>query len=101
MKEAVEIARLRLFLKLVSRHRRPQNELEPLPDLDFNIKPGNILVGALSADEIEATTSTDLIGGLTARSVAESARRIADAFARYRDAQEGEQPDQDLPPDAD
>lgn len=95
MKEAVEVARLRLFLKLVSAIDE-KNKLEPLPDLDFNIKPGNILVGALSADEIEATTSTDLIGGLTASSVADSARRIAEAFALYRDAQEDEHPDQDL-----
>lgn len=95
MKEAVEVAKLRLFLKLVSAIDE-KNKLEPLPDLDFNIKPGNILVGALSADEIEASTSDDLIGGLTASTVADSARRIADAFALYRDAQEAEGPNQDL-----
>jgi hypothetical protein len=95
MKEAVEVARLRLFLKLVSAVGE-KTKLEPLPDLDFNIKPGNILVGALSADEIEASTSRDLIGGSTASSVATSARRIALAFAEYRTAQEQDDLDQDL-----
>lgn len=95
MKEAVEVARLRLFLKLVSAID-DKDKLEPLPDLDFNIKPGNILVGALSADEIEISTSSDLISGPSASSVAHSARKIADAFARYRAAQEEDDPDQDL-----
>jgi hypothetical protein len=51
MAEAVEIARLRLFLKLVSQveHR---SEVEPLPDLEFNILTGNILVGALTVDDV-------------------------------------------------
>ena len=44
MAEAIEIARLRLFLSLVARLQH-RNEIEPLPDLDMNIKVGNILVG--------------------------------------------------------
>ena len=40
--EAVEIAKLRLFLKLVAQISDP-SEVEPLPDLDFNIKAGNLL----------------------------------------------------------
>jgi hypothetical protein len=44
MPEAVEICKLRLFLKLVSQVERGQ-ELEPLPDMDFNIRAGNTLVG--------------------------------------------------------
>ncbi|HEY0229062.1 MAG TPA: DNA methyltransferase, partial [Mycobacterium sp.] len=86
MKEAVEVARLRLFLKLVSAIDE-KAKLEPLPDLDFNIKPGNILVGALHAGEIEQA-SDDLFSGLTASRVVESARRISSAFAELRDAQE-------------
>jgi hypothetical protein len=44
MEEAVEIAKLRLFLKLVA-EVTDANQLEPLPDIDFNIRAGNSLVG--------------------------------------------------------
>ena len=44
MPEAAEIARLRLFLKLAAQIDDPVR-LEPLPDLDFNVKSGNLLVG--------------------------------------------------------
>src|SRR5262245_40547155 len=44
MREAVEICKLRLFLKLVSQVQRVE-QLEPLPDIDFNIRAGNTLIG--------------------------------------------------------
>jgi hypothetical protein len=44
MHEAVEIAKLRLFLKLVSLVEQG-SQIEPLPDIDFNIRAGNTLVG--------------------------------------------------------
>lgn len=50
MDEAVEIARLRLFLALVATIRQP-DDLEPLPNIDFNILPGNSLIGLLRVDE--------------------------------------------------
>jgi len=40
MEEAVEICKLRLFLKLVAQVEKVQ-QIEPLPDIDFNIRPGN------------------------------------------------------------
>ncbi len=46
MEEATEIARLRLFLALVASASK-EEELEPLPNVDFNIMPGNSLVGLL------------------------------------------------------
>jgi hypothetical protein len=50
MGEAVEICKLRLFLKLVAQVESPEN-IEPLPDIDFNIRAGNTLVGyALKTD---------------------------------------------------
>ncbi len=52
MPEAVEICKLRLFLKLVAQVEEA-NELEPLPDIDFNIKTGNTLVGFTSYQEVE------------------------------------------------
>ena len=51
--QATEIAKLRLFLKLVSL-LEPGDTIEPLPDIDFNIRHGNTLVGYASADETEA-----------------------------------------------
>jgi hypothetical protein len=51
MEEAVEICKLRLFLKLVAQVDKVK-QLEPLPDIDFNIRAGNTLVGFVSVDEI-------------------------------------------------
>ena len=56
MEEATEICKLRLFLKLVSQvevqPKLPNFGLEPLPDIDFNIRSGNSLVGYVNLDEI-------------------------------------------------
>ncbi len=51
MDEAVEICKLRLFLKLVAQVER-YNDIEPLPDIDFNIRAGNTLVGYATAEEV-------------------------------------------------
>ena len=55
MHEAVEIAKLRLFLKMVGavdiNIRKPNYGLEPLPDVDFNIRAGNTLVGFATEDD--------------------------------------------------
>ena len=49
MVEATESAKLRLFLKMVAvvdvDRRDPNMGLDPLPDIDFNIRCGNTLVG--------------------------------------------------------
>lgn len=50
MDEATEIARLRLFLALVA-SVQTVDHLEPLPNIDFNILPGNSLIGLLRVDE--------------------------------------------------
>ncbi|MCA0267894.1 MAG: putative DNA binding domain-containing protein [Bacteroidetes bacterium] len=50
MPEAVEIARLRLFLALVS-SAQTVDQLEPLPNIDFNLLAGNSLVGLLDVSE--------------------------------------------------
>ncbi|MEG4318515.1 MULTISPECIES: DNA methyltransferase [unclassified Microcoleus] len=58
MPEAVEIAKLRLFLALVSA-AHDVSELEPLPNIDFNIMAGNSLIGLIRVDE----TRFDTVGG--------------------------------------
>lgn len=50
MEEATEIAKLRLFLALVS-SAQEVDDLEPLPNVDFNIMAGNSLIGLIRVDE--------------------------------------------------
>jgi hypothetical protein len=50
MEEATEIAKLRLFLALVS-SAQSIDQLEPLPNIDFNILQGNSLIGLLYVNE--------------------------------------------------
>lgn len=63
MVEATEIAKLRLFLKMVAVVEvdlRAENlGLDPLPDIDFNIRCGNTLVGYATEKEL----ANDLIYG--------------------------------------
>ncbi len=61
MEEAVEICKLRLFLKLVSQVDSVQN-MEPLPDIDFNIRPGNTLVGFASREHAKAQIDREQSG---------------------------------------
>lgn len=103
MREATEIAKLRLFLKLMSTveadRRKPNLGLEPLPDVDFNIRAGNTLVGfaSLAAAE-EAINQRDQKPGQQGRlvfgeelevvaAVREKADLVARAFGRFQDAQ--------------
>ena len=51
MEEAVEICKLRLFLKLVAQ-LESYDQIEPLPDIDFNVRTGNTLVGFTSLDAV-------------------------------------------------
>jgi hypothetical protein len=87
MHEAVEIARLRLFLKLVATID-DRADLEPLPDLDFNIKAGNSLVGAL--DETDFAKVEDLLNASRVAEVHRTANRISAKFDEYRSAQEAD-----------
>jgi len=52
MDEAAEICKLRLFLKLAAQVEDPER-IEPLPDIDFNIRAGNTLVGFATRAEID------------------------------------------------
>ncbi|MBP6418418.1 MAG: SAM-dependent methyltransferase, partial [Giesbergeria sp.] len=62
-KQATEIAKLRLFLKLVAL-LEPGDDIEPLPDIDFNIRHGNTLVGYATADETEKAVKGATQGNL-------------------------------------
>jgi len=58
MDEAVDICKLRLFLKLVAQ-ADTVDELEPLPDIDFNIREGNTLVGFTSLDAVRRAMTVE------------------------------------------
>ncbi|MEO8973618.1 MAG: DNA methyltransferase, partial [Ktedonobacteraceae bacterium] len=50
LEEALEIARLRLYLTLITSAQNVE-EIEPLSDIDFNIQAGNALIGLVHCNE--------------------------------------------------
>lgn len=85
MEEATEICKLRLFLKLVAQVNSGE-EIEPLPDIDFNIRAGNTLVGY--ATEAEVDTALSRIGhGERKADIQEKAEAARLAFERFRQQQ--------------
>jgi hypothetical protein len=100
MEEATEICKLRLFLKLAAQvEPDPAKEnfgVEPLPDIDFNIRAGNTLVGYATADEVRRCMKElgggqmKLMGDEELGSFARFNTRCADveqAFAKFRQLQ--------------
>jgi len=67
MDEAVEICKLRLFLKLAAQVEvDPSKEnlgIEPLPDIDFNIRAGNSLVGFATREDVKRSVEFGSVGG--------------------------------------
>jgi len=87
MEEAVEICKLRLFLKLVAQVERVE-QIEPLPDIDFNIRAGNTLVGYVSLDEVRRSQAGTLAFGSEDIKQIEEDALIADgAYKRFRETQ--------------
>lgn len=87
MEEAVEICKLRLFLKLAAQVDPDQKHenlgIEPLPDIDFNIRAGNTLVGYATYEEAERSAGTDLYKRQAfeeVRMLAADAQQAFDAF---------------------
>ena len=66
MEEATEIARLRLFLALVA-SAQTEEQLEPLPNIDFNILAGNSLIGLLRVDAAKFDAGQTKAGGTQER----------------------------------
>lgn len=91
MKEAVEIAKLRLFLKLVATveadYRKPNLGLEPLPDIDFNIRAGNTLVGFATEAELQKAFVGTLDFDNDTEKLKEKCETVAKAFQRYKEIQ--------------
>ena len=86
MEEAIEICKLRLFLKMVAQIEKVQ-QIEPLPDIDFNIQAGNTLVGFATDDEIESAFSGRLDFDNTMQRIREKAEDIKERFTLFRQQQ--------------
>ena len=87
MDEATEIAKLRLFLALVGA-AESLDDLEPLPNIDFNIMAGNSLIGALSVDEKRfdsGAQTQDMLQRLKARDYRRALAEKNRLIALYRD----------------
>jgi len=87
MEEAVEICKLRLFLKLVSQVETVE-QIEPLPDVDFNIRAGNTLVGYTTLDQVRKSHEGVLgFGDKVIRRIEEDAELVNRAYRHFRDQQ--------------
>lgn len=92
MHEATEIAKLRLFLKMVAvvevDRRAPNLGLDPLPDIDFNVRCGNTLVGYATEDEIVAGSGADLFTQQEFREKVETEmQKVSKAYDMFRTQQ--------------
>ena len=100
MEEAVEICKLRLFLKLAAQVEPDADKdnfgIEPLPDIDFNIRAGNTLVGYATADEVRRAFKEGP-GGQAKLLLGDS----SDAYQRFEEQVEWPTGVQPVPRDAD
>ena len=86
MGEATEICKLRLFLKLVAQIDTP-DRIEPLPDIDFNIRPGNSLVGYATYDDVKRAVSSKLDFEGAMQKIEEKAEEVDRLFTLFRQQQ--------------
>ena len=84
MDEAVEICKLRLFLKLVAQVETV-GQIEPLPDIAFNIRAGNTLVGYASLEQVRKSQEGTLgFGKNQINRIEEDAEMVERAFQQFR-----------------
>jgi hypothetical protein len=83
MEEAIEICKLRLFLKLVAQIDKVEN-IEPLPDIDFNIRAGNTLVGFATYDELKQALQSDLVSLQSLPVIEEKAEDVDRLFKLFQ-----------------
>jgi hypothetical protein len=86
MEESTEIAKLRLFLTLVASAKK-RDQLEPLPNIDFNILAGNALIGLMHVDDKEFD-KRNAQGNLFLKSYRDLVRETANDIRVYRQSAE-------------
>ncbi|MXY38866.1 MAG: SAM-dependent methyltransferase [Rhodospirillaceae bacterium] len=88
MEEAVEICKLRLFLKLAAQVEPDTTArnfgIEPLPDIDFNIRAGNTLVGYSNYEEAERAITSKLDLDNSIEKIAAKAADLQKTFDNFR-----------------
>ncbi|MER9629618.1 DNA methyltransferase [Mesorhizobium sp. M0296] len=88
MEEAVEICKLRLFLKLAAQVDPDQKHenlgIEPLPDIDFNIRAGNTLVGYATLGELKKSLTSKLDLDDSLDNITKSAADLQQIFDAFR-----------------
>jgi len=88
MEEAAEICKLRLFLALVASARSP-DDLEPLPNIDFNILTGNSLIGLMRVeDQAFQKHAGRTLFRKSYRDVLEEKNRLLDTYRHATDSAE-------------
>ncbi len=99
MEEAVEICKLRLFLKLAAQvepdRAKANLGIEPLPDIDFNIRAGNTLVGYATLAEVQKAAETDMLRSEQVAEIetkAADTQQLADNFRRVQTEGDGAVP---------
>lgn len=102
MEEAVEICKLRLFLKLAAQVEPDTAHenlgIEPLPDIDFNIKAGNTLVGFATFDEVQKHAEGDFLRKEAIKEIEIEAADLQLGFDKFRERQiegDGSDPTED------
>ena len=83
MEEAIEICKLRLFLKMVAQIENVR-QIEPLPDIDFNIQAGNTLVGYATYDEVKKAITGKFDFDNIMESIQEKAETVEHLFEQFR-----------------
>ena len=91
MVEATEIAKLRLFLKMVAvvdvDKRKDNLGLDPLPDIDFNIRCGNTLVGYATEKELEKALVELMAPEDTKQEIRQQMLLVSKAYEMFRSEQ--------------
>jgi hypothetical protein len=85
---AVEICKLRLWLSMVADIEDEPSEVEPLPNIDFNIRQGNSLIGFTELIEVNDDGDAPLTnwGGGNESGVRELYEDVIEAIERHREA---------------
>lgn len=99
MHEAVEIAKLRLFLKMVAvvdvDMCADNLGLDPLPDIDFNIRCGNTLVGYATEEQLNNDLNYgDMFANMEFKEKIETEmQKVSKTFDRFRKLQLTQSPE--------
>lgn len=93
MPGAIETAKLRIFLALAA-CVDSYDDFKPLPDLDFNLKAGNLVVGLKDAADVNRVGS-DLVAEAYLQGLDSRIDEHVDLYNRFRQAVQSDSPEQE------